>query len=307
MRSIKLGGMLLLAHLIAGTASAEEFKLYRYVAQIYNTNSYLLESESGIALIDGQALRSDAKRIATLIRATGKPLEGAIVTHPHADHFGGLNALRQELGPFPIYTTKNVADGFKKGHESLAPSLTKKYGDDFDPNFAEADQIVEDGATVTIAGIDLVIDDIGPGESENSLVIHHPDSRILFTGDATMHGGHFYLGEGYSDNALEQHRYIKTTYGDVNWLYPGHGDPGSPGTVLDSEIGYIEFSQAVVKEALATEGAMKADGSGLTDEAATAAVEKILEHYPHLEAFGIVPRDLVSWNVGGIAAEFLGQ
>ena len=256
----KLGFFILLC-LAHSLSLAGDFKLHRYVAETWHVNSYWLESDTGIVLIDAQLLRSDAKLLATLIKSTGKPLMGTIITHPHGDHIGGLNVLRQELGQFPIITTQKTADAFKSAHAN-----TMSFGfEDFDSVLVEANQIVEDGQTIELAGIKLVIDDIGPGESVNSILIYQPDRNILFTGDATMHAKHFYLGDGFSKGALWQHRYIKKTYKDVKVLYPGHGDPAGPSSVLKPEIAYIKFQRSLVKEALKNPANIKKDGSGFKD------------------------------------------
>jgi glyoxylase-like metal-dependent hydrolase (beta-lactamase superfamily II) len=290
---------------MANTAWAEDFQLHRYTSsKAYNTNSYWLESDSGIALIDAQMLRSDAKLLATLIKSTGKPVTGAIITHPHFDHFGGLNLLRQEFGNFPIYTTEKTAAGFKPTHEAALSWITDSYGDDYDTTLIEADKIVASGTELELAGIKLVIDDIGAGESENSIVIYQPDQNILFTGDATMHHGHFYTGEGHSEGAIKQHEYIKATYGTAKTLYPGHGDPASPSMILDAEIEYIKFVQSIARTALSEGSIKKADGSGFKDEIVQGLVDKVIAKYSYLNDFGIGAKAYIGWNVVGILNEF---
>ena len=302
---IKNCGITVVACLMASIAWAEDFQLHRYTSsKVYNTNSYWLESDSGIALIDAQMLRSDAKLLATLIKSTGKPVTGAIITHPHFDHFGGLNLLREEFGKFPVYTTEKTAAGFKPTHEAALSWITDAYGDDYDTTLVEADNIVPSGTELELAGIKLVIDDIGAGESENSVVIYQPDQNILFTGDATMHHGHFYTGEGHSESAIKQHEYIKATYGNVTALYAGHGDPASPTIILDAEIEYIKFVQSIVKAALADGDIKNADGSGYKNEIVQGLIDKVIAEYPYLSDFGIGAKEYIGWNVAGILSEF---
>jgi glyoxylase-like metal-dependent hydrolase (beta-lactamase superfamily II) len=290
---------------LANTSWADDFQLHRYTSsKVYNTNSYWLESDSGIALIDAQMLRSDAQLLAILIKSTGKPVKGAIITHPHFDHFGGLNLLRQEFGEFPIYTTEKTAAGFKPKHEESLSWLTDAYGDDYDPTLVEADTIVPSGTEIELAGIKLVIDDIGAGESDNSILIYQPDQNILFTGDATMHHGHFYTGEGHSEGAIKQHEYIKATYGTAKTLYAGHGDPATPGAILDAEIEYIKFVQAISKTALLEGNIKKADGSGFKDEIVQELVDQVATKYPHLNDFGLGVKTYIGWNIVGILNEF---
>ena len=303
--SFKRVGIILAIVLFSNLSIADEFKLHRHVSStVYHTNSYWLESDNGIALIDAQMLRSDAGRMATLIKATGKPVKGAIITHPHFDHFGGLNLLRHEFGNFPVYTTKKTAAGFKATHERALTWAPDTYGDDYDKILVEPNKIVKSGSTIDIAGISLKIDDIGAGESENSIVIYQPDQNILFTGDATMHHGHFYTGEGHSDAAIKQHEYIKSTYGDVKTLYAGHGDPAPPGAILDYEINYIKYVQSIAKKALQAGDVKKADGSGYKEEVIQKLIDQVIDQYPHLNDFAIGARAYIGWNVAGVLNEF---
>lgn len=304
-RSISNFSFFLMVCIFSSAAFADNFKLHRYVSStVYHTNSYWLESDSGIALIDAQMLRSDAGLLAALIKSTGKPVKGAIITHPHFDHYGGLNLLRQEFGKFPVYTTKNTAAAFKPTHESALTWIPDAYGSDFDKILVEADKIVTSGETIEIAGIAFKIEDIGAGESANSIVIFQPDKNILFTGDATMHHGHFYTGESHSQGALKQHQFIKENYGSVKALYAGHGDPATPSAILDFEIKYIKYVQSIAKNALSKGNIMKADNSGFKDEIVQGLIDKVVKQYPQLSDFAIGTRDYIGWNVVGVLNEF---
>lgn len=298
-------GIFVVLCLFSTIAAAKDFTLHRYVSStVYHTNSYWLESNSGVALIDAQMLRSDAGLLAAVIKSTGKPVKGAIITHPHFDHFGGLNLLRQEFGDFPIYTTQNTADGFKPNHERVLGWAPDTYGDDYDKILVEADRIVDSGATIEIAGITFKIDDIGAGESQNSIVIYQPDKNILFVGDATMHHGHFYTGESHSQDALRQHEYLKTTYGGAKAFYAGHGDPAPPAAILDFEIEYISYLQSIAKDALQKGDVMKEDNSGPKDSVVKSLAQKVLTKYPQLNDFAIGAEAYVGWSVGGVLREF---
>ena len=80
-----------------------------------------------------------------------------------------------------------VLDDHEAAFETLKGWMGKDVGD-YDPIPPKATQIVDDGAVLTLAGIKLVIDDIGPGEGEANLLVHVPEANILFSGDATNPG-----------------------------------------------------------------------------------------------------------------------
>jgi len=54
-----------------------------FFRESFFVNSFWIESEKGLILIDAQALTSNAKKLAALMKTSGKPLKGVIITHPH--------------------------------------------------------------------------------------------------------------------------------------------------------------------------------------------------------------------------------
>jgi len=259
---------LIVACFASAASLAEDFKLNRYVSStVYNTNSYWLESDSGVALIDAQMLRSDAELMATMIESTGKTVKGVIVTHPHFDHFGGLNLLRQKFGEFPIYASKGTADGFKASHEGAMAWAPGVHGPDYDKTMIEPDQIVESGETIEIAGISFKIDDLGAGEAEN------------------------------------KHAHLKENYSSVKTFFAGHGDPSPPAVVLDFEVEYVEYVQTLVKGALQEGDIMKDDNSGVKEPVLESLVNQVIARYPYLNEYGIGTEKVIGWGIAAVIGE----
>jgi len=286
------------------SALADNFKVHRYAAESWNVNSYWLESDSGIVLIDSLLLTTDANHLATLIEATGKPLAAAIITHDHTDHTGGLNTLIARLGSFPVIATQDTADHFEGTHKRLSAWVK----DDYDPAPPQATQIVEDGAQITLAGIDFVIDDIGPGEGENNILIYVPEANILFSGDATNHNHHVAgLRTGRAYEILAQREYIKEKYGTVKKIYPGHGEPARPSAVLDAEIDYIEFRFELIEEALKSEENLDDDGTGLKEAVMEEMTGKVMARYKHLNDYGFDAVGLVNGSWPSLVKEVMAK
>ncbi|MFQ3535110.1 MAG: MBL fold metallo-hydrolase [Aggregatilineales bacterium] len=75
-------------------------------------NTYHLQSgaNAGLIAVDGRAIVIDAgldddmgKRIKRTLESLGLSLAALILTHGHADHFGGAAYLRRALPPFNVY------------------------------------------------------------------------------------------------------------------------------------------------------------------------------------------------------------
>ena len=56
-------------------------------------NSYLVEAESGVVVVDTNLLVSDIEALHARLRVLKKQLLAILVTHPHPDHFNGVAAL----------------------------------------------------------------------------------------------------------------------------------------------------------------------------------------------------------------------
>ena len=70
-------------------------------------NSYLVEGERGIVVVDTNLLVSDIAALRARLQALHKPLRAILVTHPHPDHFNGVLALVRDR-EVPVYATADV-------------------------------------------------------------------------------------------------------------------------------------------------------------------------------------------------------
>lgn len=280
-------------------------KVHRFVSdQGWSVNAYVIESPTGLLLIDGQLLNADARLLAALIKSLNKPLVAALVTHAHSDHFAGFSELRRQLGDFPIYSTSEVATGIGPFHQQFVKDYQAVYGDELEPTWI-APQPIESGKPMTLAGLTMLPVDAGAGEASAQLVLYFPEQQWLFTGDATMHRSYYYVGEGRSGEALDTFARLKAMFGQANILYAGHGDPARL-SMLDQHITQVRYLRDTVSAALAQPHNLDENGH-LTREARERVVDAILAHYPNLYDYGLDARTLMSWNVFGLEQELGGR
>ncbi len=129
------------------------------VMTYHGTNTYLLDWEDGITVIDPGP--EDAEHVQEVVRAAGKPITRLVVTHAHPDHHGAAAPMQQATG---------------------APSWG--YHSSGMPNDFQADHGVADGDEV--AGLKAVFT---PGHAPDHLSFAYrvPGiGQILFSGDHVM-------------------------------------------------------------------------------------------------------------------------
>jgi len=310
MKKFQLVGVLLAFVLFAMPTSgrgeaAKVVKLHRYTSlAAWNVNAFWIELENSIVLIDAQLLPQDAKMLASNIKSTGKPLAGVFITHPHPDHFAGLAVLKDTFGTFPIYASQETANHLAVAlQQFLNSGFSKPFGDGVERRLVKVTNILKTNQAVTIEGQTFILDQLGAGESQDNCVIFMPQKNWLFTGDATMHHSHFYLGEGRSKNVLAQFQLIRQRYPEAT-LYSGHGEPARIGIVRELT-DYVELVRALVGEAIQRSENLDDNKQQLTRHKRREIAEKIIKHFPNWNDFGFDPLQVAAMNIYGVEMELL--
>ncbi|MCD7033557.1 MBL fold metallo-hydrolase [Metabacillus sp. GX 13764] len=84
------------------TMKAPNLYQLTFLPGIFPVNCYLVEDEKELILIDA-ALPYSVKGILSAAQKIGKPISKIVLTHPHEDHAGALDAVKKELQHAPVY------------------------------------------------------------------------------------------------------------------------------------------------------------------------------------------------------------
>ena len=217
-------------------------------------NSWIIESENGVVMIDTQRTLSEANNALDEIKKINKPILGIIITHPHPDHIGGTAVLLNGTSNVPIYSTQLTYDIMKNDTGGLIAFAKRLHGNDYSDQVVLPNRVVKSGANISIDEITYNFEDIGPGEGGDMILIYLPVQKLLFTGDVVNNRMHPALIEGHSTEWIKQIQYIGQNYSDAKVLFPGHGQPGLPKALLDEQSEYINTFRSLVEQQMQSAG-----------------------------------------------------
>jgi glyoxylase-like metal-dependent hydrolase (beta-lactamase superfamily II) len=211
-------------------------------------NSYLVEGESGVVVVDTNLLVSDIQALRARLRALKKPLLAVLVTHPHPDHFNGVAELAGD-GDVPVYAAASVGRVIEEIADAKRAQWSPTYGKEWPEVTYYPNSLLADREQVTIGEMTFAVRELGPGES-------HADSYfvlsaagcppVAFTGDLAFHGTHPYTADGHSAAWLAALDALAGDLAGVRTAYPGHGDPAGP-EVLADQRRYLLYYRELVR------------------------------------------------------------
>jgi cyclase len=77
------------------------------------------------------------------------------------------------------------------------------------------------------------------GHTSGDIVIYHPRSRVLFSGDAILEGMNPYVRPDSIDIETWIRNLERLKELDIEWICPGHGKLSRP-SIIDENIQYLE-------------------------------------------------------------------
>jgi glyoxylase-like metal-dependent hydrolase (beta-lactamase superfamily II) len=126
------------------------------------------------------------------IEASRKNLTHIFATHGHGDHWFTARTLSDRFGAQVVASTGTIEA--MRGSVSVRESFWDKlWPGQIGPTSVTA--IVPPDNRLTLEGHDLLIADVGHGDTDNSAVLHVPDLGLVVAGDVVYNGVHQFLGE----------------------------------------------------------------------------------------------------------------
>lgn len=220
--------------------------------EAYNSNAGFVVTDDGVVVIDALGTPALGNELLKAIRrVTPQPVRRVIVTHYHADHFYGLEPLRNagaeiwaHRGSLDYLTGGEAERRRARRAVDLFPWV------DADTPLVHADRWLDGDASFTMGGVRFEIHHYGPAHSPEDLVVVVPQEGVLFSGDILFTGRIPFVGEADSKAWLARiGRLIEL---EPRLMVTGHGAVSSdPGKDLALTRDYLTFLRAEMGRAVA--------------------------------------------------------
>ncbi|MBO9201022.1 MULTISPECIES: Ivy family c-type lysozyme inhibitor [Niastella] len=225
-------------------------KIHMYTSRepMLHVNAYIIENASALVIVDTTLTMSDSKALKQLADSLAKPIAGIILTHGHPDHIAGTYNIAPQ-GDVPIYALPSVKKLMEETEAAKHQQWSGMFGNEWVPEWVYPNHLVQDGQTVTIAGIPFTVLDIGSGGDcdANSLWLMDDENKAAFIGDFIYNNNHTYMNDGsvlrWLGN-LEKYAPILKAYGTY---YIGHGAPCDHRAIDKQKEYFITYCAQVLK------------------------------------------------------------
>lgn len=265
----------------------------------HSINCYWIKGSDGVFGVDALWRIPEAKQaLDQFHRGTGTgfdALKTIAITHPHTDHYGGLQTFIDASRATAIASNtthrviRNDEHGFYANRLEDIPGQIPS-------DIPVPTHGIKDGAVLNGAGFPVIAGLRRGNEAIETTLLYLAEDKVLFTADLVNNRTIPVLFQGDLASWILQLQALKIDFPDAQIIAPGHGAPGSFHELVEAEIGWLTTFSALISFEL------DRGGGAITTEAATRIKRDIVDAFPDWRtSAGVASRDrLLDLNIGWI-------
>jgi len=258
-------------------------------------NSYIFDTGKTIVIVDAQRQLSLAGDVVDVVGDRADRVAAILITHPHPDHIGGIDVLRDAFGA-PVYASQATAKEIEADSLGHIAETRWIFPDDTPASPPAIDVIVSHGDVIKLGDMTFEVFVLGPGESITSTLYFEPSRQMLIAGDLFQVGHTPYLVDEHVLEWLQQLDWVASKFGPNVMVYPGHGKPGTVAELVPAQKAYLEDFLTLVRAAR---------NDGVVDYRETQSIVEEMEvRYPDYTSVApLPPSELLKLNIEAVAHE----
>jgi glyoxylase-like metal-dependent hydrolase (beta-lactamase superfamily II) len=234
------------------TSDRLKFEVFVGSPAAMQPTSTLISGTERAILVDAQFIRRDARRLAHAIQLKKLRLNTIYITHAHADHYFGLEVLRDAFPDAAVVAAPEVA----RRIEATGAQTLAFWKPQFQKHLPDTPPVVQalDDETLTLEGTVIRVLHIDQGDIGDSTMLHVPSHQTLIAGDVVSNGTHLWLGETTAEQRIQWLRNLDAIAGlDAKIVIPGHKGIDNvrdhAGSVIGGTRRYLEDFNASLAQA----------------------------------------------------------
>lgn len=190
----------------------------------FNSNAGFVVTDEGVVVIDALGTPALGNALLQAIRGvTSKPVKRVILTHYHADHFYGLEALK--AAGADVWAHRLALEYLDSGEaerrrEQRARDLFPWVDDSM--KIIRADRWLDEHTEFALGGVRFEIHHLGPAHSPEDVIVVVPQEGVIFSGDILFAGRIPFVGQ--ADSKLWLERIDRLLELKPRVMITGHGD-----------------------------------------------------------------------------------
>ena len=215
--------------------------------QNFISNAAFVVTPAGVVVIDALGSPVLAERLlAEIGKVTRQPVTHVIVTHYHADHVYGLQTFK--AAGARIFAQRAAKDyigsdvavkRLQDSRQTLAPWVDDK------TVLVPADQWIDGPIALTVGGVKIEVQPVGPAHTAEDLVVYLPQEKVLFAGDLVFRRRIPFVGQADSGRWIAALDALLVF--DAAVVMPGHGPLSTDARAdVQSTRDYLVYLRAVM-------------------------------------------------------------